>query len=201
MTAITVIRPVLLVTLAMETVLAMAQPYPNKPIRFLVGFVAGGTNDIVARALAQKLTETLGQSVVVENRGGANTAIATEAAARKRGFRNTDPLEATAAEEGRLGFRTEGRQQRADCIRSVLPATRGLARRICAVYGPERNSRLRDVDSVGARTGAARTGGYGPGATIVGGMGVLGTTRMDYPATSAAVGAVARYVGELLEQN
>jgi len=66
----------------METALAMAQPYPNKPIRFLVGFVAGGTNDIVARALAQKLTETLGQSVVVENRGGANTAIATEAAAR-----------------------------------------------------------------------------------------------------------------------
>jgi len=82
MTAITVIRPVLLVTLAMGTALAMAQSYPNKPIRFLVGFVAGGTNDIVARALAQKLTETLGQSVVVENRGGANTAIATEAAAR-----------------------------------------------------------------------------------------------------------------------
>jgi len=66
----------------MGTALAMAQSYPNKPIRFLVGFVAGGTNDIVARALAQKLTETLGQSVVVENRGGANTAIATEAAAR-----------------------------------------------------------------------------------------------------------------------
>jgi len=82
MTAITVTRPVLLVTLAMGTALAMAQSYPNKPIRFLVGFVAGGTNDIVARALAQKLTETLGQSVVVENRGGANTAIATEAAAR-----------------------------------------------------------------------------------------------------------------------
>src|SRR3954462_2609955 len=61
---------------------AHAQAYPNKPIRFLVGFVAGGTNDIVARALAQKLTENMGQSVVVENRGGANTAIATEAGAR-----------------------------------------------------------------------------------------------------------------------
>ena len=82
MTLITLIRPVLLVTLAMGAALAMAQSYPNKPIRFLVGFVAGGTNDIVARALAQKLTETLGQSVVVENRSGANTAIATEAAAR-----------------------------------------------------------------------------------------------------------------------
>jgi tripartite-type tricarboxylate transporter receptor subunit TctC len=59
-----------------------AQPYPNKPIRFLVGFPPGGTNDIVARALAQKLTENLPQSVVIENRGGANTAIATEIAAR-----------------------------------------------------------------------------------------------------------------------
>jgi len=43
--------------------------------------------------------------------------------------------------------------------------------------------------------------GYGPGSTIVGGMGVLGPTRMDYPATITTVSAVARYVGELLAQN
>ena len=82
MTGIGASRRALFVALAMSAALAMAQPYPNKPIRFLVGFVAGGTNDIVARALAQKLTEYMGQSVVVENRGGANTAIATEAGAR-----------------------------------------------------------------------------------------------------------------------
>jgi heat-inducible transcriptional repressor len=43
--------------------------------------------------------------------------------------------------------------------------------------------------------------GYGPGTNVVGGLGVLGPTRMDYPATIATVGAVARYVGELLAQN
>jgi tripartite-type tricarboxylate transporter receptor subunit TctC len=64
------------------TAAAVAQPYPNEPIRFMVGFPPGGTNDIVARALAQKLTENMGQSLVVENRGGANTAIATELLAR-----------------------------------------------------------------------------------------------------------------------
>lgn len=61
---------------------ALAQaPYPAKPIRFLVGFPPGGTNDIVARAIAPKFSEFLGQSVVIENRGGANASIATDLAA------------------------------------------------------------------------------------------------------------------------
>lgn len=55
-----------------------AQTYPAKPIRFVVGFPPGGTNDIVARALGQKLTEQMGQQFIIENRGGANTAIASE---------------------------------------------------------------------------------------------------------------------------
>jgi tripartite-type tricarboxylate transporter receptor subunit TctC len=60
---------------------AAQAPYPARPIRFIIGFPPGGSNNIVARTIAPKLTEFLGQQVVVDNRGGANTAIATELAA------------------------------------------------------------------------------------------------------------------------
>ncbi len=61
---------------------AVAQSYPTKPIRMLVGFTVGGGSDIAARSIAVKLTETFGQSVVVDNRTGATGAIAAEMTAQ-----------------------------------------------------------------------------------------------------------------------
>jgi tripartite-type tricarboxylate transporter receptor subunit TctC len=61
---------------------AQAPRYPDKPAKILVGFSAGGGTDVAARILALKMSEGLGQSVVVENRPGASGMIATEAVAR-----------------------------------------------------------------------------------------------------------------------
>src|SRR5262245_25180189 len=61
---------------------ASAQTYPNHPIRCIVTAAAGGSPDVVARIIGPKLSERLGQAVVIDNRGGANSIIGTETAAR-----------------------------------------------------------------------------------------------------------------------
>src|SRR5512134_2570538 len=59
-----------------------AAAYPSRPIRIIVAYTPAGTTDILARAVGQKMTESWGQSVIVENRPGANGNIGTEIAAR-----------------------------------------------------------------------------------------------------------------------
>jgi tripartite-type tricarboxylate transporter receptor subunit TctC len=61
---------------------ASAQNFPNKSIRFLVGFAPGGSTDILARLIAQKMSENIGQQVVVDNRTGAGGIIAAEVLAK-----------------------------------------------------------------------------------------------------------------------
>jgi len=59
-----------------------AQPYPSRPVRFIVPFPPGGATDIIARVIAQKMSETWSQPVVVENRAGAAGAIGSDAVAK-----------------------------------------------------------------------------------------------------------------------
>lgn len=74
--------------LASGVTAATAQTYPNKPVRIVVGFTAGGPTDAIARIVAQKLSDSLGQQFVVENMGGAggNTAAGQVARATPDGY-------------------------------------------------------------------------------------------------------------------
>lgn len=75
-------RSIAAAMLAFAALSVHAQGYPARPVRMVVGFPPGGGTDAVARVLAQKLSGELGQSVIVENRPGADSAIANERVAR-----------------------------------------------------------------------------------------------------------------------
>lgn len=69
-------------TLALLSCALLAQPYPNKPIRYIIPFPPGGGQDLVGRALAPRLSESMGQQVLIDNRPGGGTILGAEMAAR-----------------------------------------------------------------------------------------------------------------------
>lgn len=94
------------VVIGVTTICAVqAQSYPTRPIRLVVGFAPGGANDIVARILAQKLTEVMGQQIVVDNRAGADGRIATELVAKSQADGYTIALVPASFSYGTAGLK------------------------------------------------------------------------------------------------
>jgi tripartite-type tricarboxylate transporter receptor subunit TctC len=75
-------RRILALALALAPALALAQGYPSRPVRMIIPFAPGGASDFVGRIMQPKMTELLGQQLVIENRGGAAGNIGLEAAAK-----------------------------------------------------------------------------------------------------------------------
>lgn len=82
MKRIIIVMAALAMTAAAGAAVAAAQNYPSKSIRFLVGYAPGGGTDIMARVVGAKLTESLGQQLIVDNRPGANANLAAEIASK-----------------------------------------------------------------------------------------------------------------------
>ena len=76
---------------------ALAQSYPTKPVRFIVSFPPGGSADLISRAIAPRMSEKLGQPVVVENRAGAGGMIGVDAVAKSPPDGSTIGLAAAGA--------------------------------------------------------------------------------------------------------
>jgi tripartite-type tricarboxylate transporter receptor subunit TctC len=112
-------RIVLALVLAASAGYLQAQPYPSKPVRLLVGYPPGGGMDAIARVLAQKVSEDLGQQMVVENRAGASGAIAADAAAKSA----PDGYSLYLGESGYLILSTLSSNLTTDPVKSFAPVT------------------------------------------------------------------------------
>ena len=107
------------------------QAYPSRPIRIISIFAAGGGNDIICRIVAQKLTDSLKQQVIVENRVGANGIVGTEAAARSA----PDGYTITLIPSGHTVNATVYRKLPYDSIKDFTPITlAGLGPLILSVH-------------------------------------------------------------------
>ena len=124
--------PVLLVLALMLPPLSHAQDYPVKPLRIVVGFPPGGGTDAVARLVTPKLSDSLGQSVIVDNRPGADTNIANEYVARATpdGYTlllNTGAIAINMSLYGKVGY---------DAVRDFAPISLIASSPLVLAVGP-----------------------------------------------------------------
>ncbi len=141
-----------------------AQDYPGKPVRMIVPFAAGGGTDFVARIVGQKLHETLGQPLVIDNRGGAGGAIGTELVAKAAPDGHTlllgsaGPLAIQPGLSARLGY---------DPVRDFAPITLVTSMPFVLVAHPSlpvKNAREL-IALARAKPGQLNFGSSGSGAT------------------------------------
>ena len=148
---------------------AAAQNYPNRPIRIVAPFPAGGGIDIVARALGQRMSSALGQSMIIDNRAGADGMIGTEQVAKATpdGYTllisSTGPMVINAALNRKMPY---------DTVRDFAPITLVVVQPLCLVVHPSLpvKSVKELVALAKARPGQLNygSGGVGNGAHLAG---------------------------------
>jgi tripartite-type tricarboxylate transporter receptor subunit TctC len=106
--------------IVMAPAAAVAQGFPNKPIKLIVPFPPGGPNDIIARVVGQKMSEILGQPVLIDNRGGAGGVLGTDAVAKA----SPDGYTIAITSAGALAISTSMQQKLPyDSLKDLKPVT------------------------------------------------------------------------------
>lgn len=178
---------------------ALAQSYPAKPVRMLIGFPAGSSSDVVGRVVALKLGDALGQQVVFENRPGAGANIAAEVVAKSPAdgytllYANTGIAVAVSAYE-KLGY---------DALRDLTPVGQAAAGPHLLIVNPSLPVKnVKDLIAVAkARPGqiAFASGGTGSATHLAGELLRLmsGTHMIHVPYKGAGPATVALIGGEV----
>ena len=140
---------------------AMAQNYPNRPIRLIVPFPPGGGTDITARAIALKLGESWGQTVVVDNRGGANGMIGVDIAAKSAPDGHTLTM-ISSSHAVNTGHQIK---QPYDLIKDLAPITQATSQPYVLVINPAVPAKsVKELIAVAkAKPGALNYGSSGAG--------------------------------------
>jgi len=150
-------------TIAAAASAAIAQDYPNKPIRFVLQYAPGGGTDAVARPLAQKLGELLGQQIVIEHKPGANGSIANQIVAAAA----PDGYTILFGAAGAMTTAPHLYKTNVDPIKSFVPVAFGAATPFAIVLHPSVNvTNLRELIALAkARPGTLTFGTSGIGGT------------------------------------
>ncbi len=161
---------------------ALAQNYPSKPIILAIGFPPGGSTDQIGRAFAQKLSEVLGQSVVVENRTGATGAIMAAQVARAE----PDGYRILLQNSGTFTYSVLSRNVQYDLERDFTPITHVAVSPLVLVAGPSfKPKTLAEV------IGLARSQ---PGTLTFGSEGIGGTSHLAGEQLSKMAGVKMTHV-------